>query len=114
MSNPEFPSTKRPEAARETIRTREEVLALILPHIKDVASVEDLEGKVVRALSDDKGLYFLELQTEGENPGDMNEYQYMRAGNGVNMATETRIDVVYYVDGMPCGSDQLARFDEEK
>ena len=113
MSNPEFPRSK-PEAATEKIRTRHEVLGLMLPYIKNLASVEELDGKVTRALSDEKGLYFLELQTDGENPGEINEYQYMRAGSGVNVADETRIDVVFYVDGMPVSSDQLVRFDNEK
>lgn len=94
------------ENAPEKFPSPEEVIS----YIREIIG-EDREYTVERELSDEKGLYLLEIRTlDGE--GDTAEYSYMREGSHKEgSATHTRIDVVYYVDDIPSGGgDNIANY----
>ncbi len=71
-------------------------------------------AELVHELSDEKGLYLLEVKTEGKKPGEVIQYEYMRKGRfpNQNEASETSIEVMYYQDGNPIGGDTIAKFNE--
>ncbi len=95
------------ETKTEKIPTKQEVLEVIEQYI---------EGAVfVKELSDEKGLYLLEVAVEGENPGEVIQYEYMRKGrhSNQNSTIVTGIDIVYYRDEVPYdGGGRIAEFDE--
>ena len=69
----------------------------------------------VRELSDELGLYLLEVKIEGEKPGETTQYEYMRKGRfpNQNQSSETAIHVVYYEGEMPVGGDKVAVYKAE-
>ena len=73
------------------------------------------KGTVVRELSDESGLYLLEVQVAGEKEGEKTEYEYTRKGSHPNgtKATMTCISVAYYEDGIPVGGSGFADYNPE-
>ena len=69
-------------------------------------------GVEVRELSDEQGLYLLEIEKPGEKKGEVNLYTYMRKGDFSNSiaTTETHINVVYMEDNYPVGGNTVARY----
>jgi hypothetical protein len=65
----------------------------------------------VRRIEDDFGPTFIEWQSTDES-GDQMDLFYKRAGNdGKNNITPvTTIEVLYYMEGMPCNGDIKANF----
>jgi len=101
----EGPGPSRQEKSVESIPSRDHVLAQISNYC------ENPHAKVNREKSDDKGIYFLEVQTEDKN-GDMVLYEYKRKGTfpDQNVSGETVINVIYFEGTMPVGGDCLATY----
>ena len=72
-------------------------------------------GTVVRELSDERGLYLLEVHVAGEKEGEITEYEYTRQGRVQNgsIAPMTSISVAYYEDGIPVGGSGFADYNPE-
>jgi hypothetical protein len=71
----------------------------------------------VRSLSDEYGLYLLEVRSVPEGDADdAMELTYMRKGSfPEGSSTKTRIDVVYYnVEGVPTGGRALKTFENNQ
>jgi hypothetical protein len=85
----------------ENILTREDILREMSRFIEGV--------DVSRELSDNQGIYLLEIVTPGERPGETTEYQYFRKGKFPNhiQSSETCIYKVYFEDGIPVSSETL-------
>lgn len=66
-------------------------------------------------MSDDLGIYLLEVKAEGEKEGDFTEYLYLRRGEfpNQNATSETAISVVFYEGGTPVGGSNVSRYDEK-
>ena len=96
------------EKAPEPVLSKEEVLE----YIERFAE----KGTVVRELSDEIGLYLLEVHVVGEKPGEITEYEYTRKGRVQNgsIAPSTSISVAYYEEGIPVGGSGFADYDSEK
>lgn len=95
------------ESSHERILSREKILE---------ALEQFAEGAIpVRELSDEKGIYLLEVQQPGEKPGEITEHCYIRKGGPQNgtRSEETKINVAYYQDGMPVGGSSVAALNEE-
>ena len=72
----------------------------------------DGDFEILRNLSDEHGLYILEVQTIDE-AGDVVMYIYTRTGrHPEGESTSTRIDVAYFSDGIPVGGEMLKKFEE--
>ncbi len=95
------------ERGPEQIPTREQVLKEIARHAEGAA--------FVRELSDEQGLYLLEVKIEGEKPGEIIQYEYMRKGRfqGVGQSSETAIHVVYYENDVPTNGQKIAIYNAE-
>jgi hypothetical protein len=95
------------ENENERIFSREEILAILEKHVQ--ASTPG------RELSDEKGIYLLEVTTDGENPGEINEYRFQRKGNfGENQSLNTVLQIAYYdADGIPEGGRTLQTYNED-
>ena len=95
------------EKGHERILTKEEVMEVIVRYAENTT--------FVRELSDEQGLYLLEVKIEGKKQGDSIQYQYMRKGifPNHNEALETALHVVYYQDEMPVGGDKIAVYKTE-
>jgi hypothetical protein len=95
------------ERGPERILNKEEVLEAISRFVENAT--------LVRELSDEHGLYLLEVKIPGENPGETTQYEYMRKGRfpNHNEASETAIHVVYYDGDMPVGGDKVAVYKPE-
>ena len=96
------------EKSPEQIPTKEMILEIIGKYVEN--------AQVTREISDDKGLFMIEAKADGENPGDVNEYEYMRKGRiqGHDGGTlVSSIEVVYYTDGMPVSGETIASYDHE-
>ena len=94
------------EKGPERIPSREEVLAIIGRFAEGAV--------VVKERSDEQGLYLLEAEVKGEKPGETTEYSYMRKGEfGNNSSQATKVNAVFYADGMPISGDSLAICDPE-
>jgi len=101
------------EKGPEGFLTKEEVLKVLSRWVSLEADAETEPAKIRRELSDEQGLYLLELEEEGEQPGETVEHMYMRKGeHGKNATGKTIISVTSYKDGMPTGGYTLATFDE--
>jgi len=89
------------------IHTKEEVLDFISSFVENPI--------VSRELSDEKGLYCLEVKIEGKEPGEVIEYEYTRKGRVLNgsIALETAMHTNYYQDDMPIGGEKIAVFNED-
>ena len=97
------------ERGPERILTKEEVMEVIGRYAEN--------AEVTEEILDEEGLLFrLTAKSEGKNPGESNEYEYMRKGripNGGGGTTKTSIEVVYYVDGKPVSGETVANYDNE-
>jgi adenylylsulfate kinase-like enzyme len=89
------------------VHTREEVLNFISNYVENPV--------VVRELSDEKGLYLLEVKIEGKEPGEIIEYEYMRKGRVLNksVALETAMHINYYQGDMPISGEKIAVYNED-
>ncbi len=96
------------EKGPERIPTKEEVMEAIGLFAENTT--------LVRELSDEGGLYLLEAKVEGENPGEITQYEYMRKGRfpNQNQASETAIHKVYYENDMAIGGDKVAVYNSER
>ena len=92
------------EAGPEQIPTREEVVGVIERFAEN--------SIFVRELSDEQGLYLLEVEVGGDKPGETIGYEYIRQGQFSNNvgSTETVIHIVYYEDGVPVGGHNIANY----
>jgi hypothetical protein len=86
----------------------------IIPTPEEIESVfHELIGgekawSETKRLEDDKGLYCLEVEIQGED-GTVTEYGYMRKGCfGRNQSSATEITATYYQDGMPISGTTVA------
>ncbi len=93
----------------EKILTKTEVVEVIGRYMELEKTTEK------RALSDEQGLYLLELQMEGKNPGETAEYLYLRQGTfqGGTTATETQIIVLYCQGGETTFAKKIAVYRPE-
>lgn len=69
-------------------------------------------AQITRELSDEKGLYLLEVELPGEKPGEIIEYAYARKGEspGHENVSETAIHITYYQDGVPTDGHKVMAF----
>jgi len=95
------------EKGPERIPIKEEVM--------EVISRFEKATTFVRELSDEQGLYLLEVQAEGKEPGEVTQYRYQRKGTfpNHNESLETVIQVVYYQDEIPVGGTNIAEYKSE-
>lgn len=92
----------------ERVPSSEEILAAISEHA---------EGYTVRReLSDEKGVYLLEVEIKGEDGEIAEEYQYVRKGGPRSYNPEydeTKIVCVRFHEGMPVGGEKVAVFNDQ-
>ena len=72
--------------------------------------------RIERELSDEQGLYLLEVRTEGREKGEIAEYQYMRKGRypNNNASIDTSIYLSYFDGETPVpGGSKVATFRPE-
>lgn len=116
MAGPESPFSNNPERSKERIHERGEVLPLFSERMSGLPGIEELSRKIVRELYDEDGLYLLEEQVQvlGSEANEIEEYRYTSKGpdREKNPMDASRIDIVYYINDMPVGSNQLAKFNE--
>jgi len=95
------------EKNKEKIPSKDEVLEIISRYAENAT--------FVRKLSDERGLYLLEVKVEGKEKGEVTEYMYMRKGiyPNKNETLETAIHAVYYQDDMPVGGDKITVYNSE-
>jgi hypothetical protein len=95
------------EKNNEKIPTEKEVLEVISHFVEN--------STFVRKLSDNQGLYLLEVKIEGEKLGEFIEYQYIRKGKfpNRNESLATTIFVTYYEDEMPISGYNIANYKSE-
>ncbi len=105
------PFESRPQSLKDlaekilTIFPREEILEAMSQYTEGYS--------VTRELSDEKGIYLLEVEGPADQEGVVTEYQYKRRNNSPhNGAVQTVINRVYYQDGVPIGGEPVAHFDE--
>lgn len=107
----EPPATPRKE-------TREDIA--IVARIRSYIEKHGEDYTVRRELKAAGETYLLELEIEGEKPGETIEYSYQRKGSfpkadgSYHAALATRIDVTVFEDGMPVAGKSVALFNEEK
>ncbi|MFZ4648736.1 MAG: hypothetical protein ACOYMB_03855 [Patescibacteria group bacterium] len=85
-----------------------------IPSLEDVQSVfnelTNKEYKEIRRREDAEGLYFLEINVQGESEEEVIEYSYMRKGSYPECKSlATEIFVTYYDGGMPISGTSAAR-----
>ncbi len=109
------------EAAIERVHSEEDILSLMLTRITGIKSIGELQEKIGKRIIDGKGLAYLSILSTDED-GDVIEYCYVRSGEhekqGAAFANaalegESRIDTIRYYKGVPCSSEQIAKFDME-
>jgi len=95
------------EKGPEKILTKEEVLEIISRFAENIIPV--------RELSDEQGLYLLEVSVPSEKVGEVTQYEYMRKGKfpNNNESLLTVIHVVYYENGIPVGGNDIANYNSE-
>lgn len=95
------------ESGPERIPSSEEVMGVINGLAEN--------ARFVRELLDEQGLYLLEAKIEGDTPGEVTQYEYMRKGQfpDNNASAETVIHIVYYQDGVPCGGHDVASYNSD-
>lgn len=95
------------EKGPERILSKEEVMEVISRYAEN--------AEMVRELSDEQGLYLLEVKVPGEKEGETTQYEYMRKGRfpNHNEASETALHKVYYDGEMPVGGDKVAIYNPE-
>ena len=107
-SPPSIPPPGSPqEKAAESIPTREEILLKIGNYCEHPV--------VKRELSDERGVYLLEVQQNGKMAGETVEYIYQRKGVFPNKieSLATIIHVVYSTEGIPEGGHDVSQYDPE-
>ena len=86
------------------IFTREEILSEITHHCKNFT--------VKRELSNEDGIYLLEVEEKGHAPGDDVEYIYQREGVFPNKnESSTLIHVIYSKGGVPVSGYNVSEYD---
>ena len=95
------------EKGPERILTKEEVMEVISRYAENAT--------LIRELSDEQGLYLLEVKIDSEKPGEMTLYRYSRKGifQNHNEASETALHIVWYQDEIPIGGDKIAVYNPE-
>ena len=95
------------EKGPEKIPTKAEVMEVISRFAENTI--------LTRELSDEQGLYLLEVKIEGENPSEITQYEYVRKGRfpDGNQSSGTVIHVVYYQNEVPIGGHDVANYDSE-
>ncbi len=90
------------EKTPERVPERDEILEVISHFCENPV--------IVRELSDDLGLYLLEVKAPEENPGEIVQYEYRKQGvfPDHNESTETVIHKVYYENDVPIGGEKMA------
>lgn len=93
-----------------------------LKHIQTLEEIKDIfkqllgkqKYKIVRKLSDENGLYLLDIKVSKKNEYD--EYSYMRKGRyPEGQASITAIHVTYFnMSGIPRGGHSVAKFENNK
>ena len=98
------------EKGPERTPTREEILSIIGHYL---ASPE--KATVTQELSDEQGIYMLEVKVEGPEPGESTEFRYTRKGEFPNQiaSAETIIQAIYYQDDIPVGGENIASYTPE-
>lgn len=101
------PRTAPQEKSIEHIPTKEEVLLEIAKHCENPT--------VKRELSDEKGVYLLEVEIPGAKPGETTEYIYQRKGEFPNgsKAMADVLNVTYFEDGMPVGGESVSTYNPD-
>ena len=91
----------------EHIPTKDEVMEVIAQFVENPT--------FVRELSDEQGIYLLEVKIENKESGESVEYRYTRKGTFPNKiaSAETIIHRVYYEGDMPVGGDNVAEYKSE-
>lgn len=93
------------EIIKGPILTEKQIMDIILQHAPNCT--------IARKLSDDAGIYLVEGDIPGENPGERTQYRYERKGiYGENQFTATSITVVYFEGDDAVGGKTLASFNE--
>ncbi len=95
------------EKGPERIPTRDEVMEVISRLAEN--------STVVRELTDEQGLYLLEANIEGEEEGEVIQYQYMRKGRFPDnkSASDTGVCVVYFQGGVFVSGTTVAKYNPE-
>ncbi|MES2023591.1 MAG: hypothetical protein V4439_02820 [Patescibacteria group bacterium] len=94
------------EGEHERIPTKNEVME-VMSRIAENATF-------VRELSDNQGLYLLEVKIDGKEPGETIEYQYMRKGRfGKNQSSDTSVSATYYQDEIPISGEMIVVYNPE-
>jgi len=95
------------EKGPEGIPTKEEVLAVISRYAEG--------APIVRELSDGRGLYLLEVEIKGKEPGETIQHVYIREGEfpDGNASLETSIHEVTFQDGVAIGGSSVAVYSPE-
>lgn len=85
----------------EKIPTKEDILNIIQEHF------EGLEYEVSRELSDDGGVYLLEIITKVDSDGYTREYTYSRKSLKTGEELEPKVYVAYMEDDIPVGGEEI-------
>jgi len=95
------------EQKHEKIHTKKEILEIISKFAENTT--------FIRELSDQQGLYLLEVNIEGKKPGEVIEYQYIRKGKfpNRNESLETTIFITYYEDDIPVSGHNISDYNSE-
>jgi len=91
----------------EYIPSKEEVLSEIAAHCE--------KYEIKRELSDDTGVYLLEVVKEGGTEKQSTVYTYQRKGSFPNGSESiaTVIHVAHYRDGTPVGGDIVSEYNPQ-
>lgn len=95
------------ENNKEKIPGKEEILELISYFAERTIPI--------RELSDEKGLYLLEVKTETDQAGEHTTYEYIRKGRFANMTIQesvTSIAATYYMNDSVVSGETIAVYDE--
>lgn len=99
------------ETNPERVFTKEAVIELV---DSLAAQTHAEKPQILRELSDENGLYLLELRIETKIHGYTLEFEYMRKGRyGRNQASATALHLMLYVDGVPQTGDRIAEYNAE-
>ncbi len=93
------------EKSPERIPNGQDVMELIRTYAENAT--------LVRELSDEQGLYLLEAKVEGDKPGEVIQYEYMRKGRHPNQHHEakTSICIMHYQGDRAVGGSTIAVYD---
>ena len=92
------------EGRSEKFPTRENILEII-------KKIENLPFEITRELSDDSGVYFIEIiTTEPDLDGCIREYIYSRKSLKTCEELEPKIHVAFYRGGEVVGGEEICSF----